>query len=248
MKDGCVQTVEQQRLAAELAAKKIVEKRYPYCELALLAGSVVRHESTETSDLDLVIIMDKERLQEAYRESFFLLDWPVEAFVHTEVSLAKFFTLDVERGRPSLPQMVQEGLLIKGSQQLSSRLKKEAKQLLIKGPKRWPTEEINRRRYFITDLLDDLKGSTIRAEQIFIVNELIQQITEFILGTNQKWQGNSKWTIRLLEKHDKNKATQLLQAMESFYQEKEKHPIIQFTINTLKPYGGPYFEGFSIGK
>ena len=37
------------------AAKKFIAKRFPDCQGAVLAGSIVRGEETVTSDLDIVI-------------------------------------------------------------------------------------------------------------------------------------------------------------------------------------------------
>ncbi|WP_263597219.1 nucleotidyltransferase domain-containing protein [Metabacillus idriensis] len=43
------------RLEPFEAAKKIIEKRFPKCQAAVLSGSVVRGEATPASDLDIVI-------------------------------------------------------------------------------------------------------------------------------------------------------------------------------------------------
>jgi len=60
----------------------------------LLAGSIVRGEGTPHSDLDLVVIFD--RLPNAYRESFYFGDLPVEAFVHDPETL-NYFLFEVDR-------------------------------------------------------------------------------------------------------------------------------------------------------
>ncbi|WP_277587514.1 nucleotidyltransferase domain-containing protein, partial [Psychrobacillus antarcticus] len=50
------------------AARKFLHKYFPNCNGALLAGSVVRGEATNTSDLDIVIF--DESIPSSYRESF----------------------------------------------------------------------------------------------------------------------------------------------------------------------------------
>ena len=43
---------------------------------------------------------------------------------------------------------------------------------------------IEMKRYMITDALDDLIGSTNRAEELFIANTFADAIHEFVLRTN----------------------------------------------------------------
>jgi len=42
---------KQMKIPPIKAAQKLINKRFPTCDAALLAGSVVRGEATETSDL-----------------------------------------------------------------------------------------------------------------------------------------------------------------------------------------------------
>lgn len=49
------------------AATLFVIRIYPQCQGAILAGSVVRGEATDTSDLDIVIFDNK--ISSSYRES-----------------------------------------------------------------------------------------------------------------------------------------------------------------------------------
>ncbi|CDQ21416.1 hypothetical protein SAMN05192559_11035 [Halobacillus karajensis] len=43
------------KMSAFDAAYEIIGERFPSCDAALLAGSIVRGEGTVTSDLDLII-------------------------------------------------------------------------------------------------------------------------------------------------------------------------------------------------
>ncbi|MBO0600770.1 nucleotidyltransferase domain-containing protein [Sporosarcina sp. E16_3] len=56
------------RLQPIEAARRFLVAKFADCQAALLAGSVVRGEETETSDLDIVVFDQKVEL--AYRESF----------------------------------------------------------------------------------------------------------------------------------------------------------------------------------
>lgn len=92
------------------AAQKFIQKYFPSCNGALLAGSVVRGEGTDTSDLDIIIF--DETVPSSYRESFIEFDWPIEVFVHNASSYKPFFETDRERAQPSMPRMVSEGIIL----------------------------------------------------------------------------------------------------------------------------------------
>ncbi|AIF43021.1 nucleotidyltransferase domain-containing protein [Virgibacillus sp. SK37] len=233
------------KLDARKAAQQIVEKNYPNCKGALLAGSVVRGQATNTSDLDIVIFSEDTYF--SYRESFIELEWPVEAFVHNFSSYKHFFVSDKERAIPTLLRMVAEGIVLKEDTRLH-RIKQEANELLEAGPEKWTSEMINIKRYFITDMLDDFIGSSTRGEDIVIAGALAERISEFALRTNERWLGSSKWIIRSLKQYDEAFAAAFIEAFDLFYKKGEKEPVIQLVDAMLYPYGGRLFDGFSIGK
>lgn len=230
---------------AFLDAKKIVDEQYPDCDAALLAGSIVRGEGTKTSDLDLVVF--DFSIDNGYRESFYSLNWPVEAFVHNKNSYNHFVEKDLQRARPSLPRMMTEGIPVKGSEHIHP-LKEEAAELISKGPEQWDQSQIDLMRYGITDALEDLKGATNRAEAIFTVNLLADQIHEFYLRTNQQWIGHGKWVIRALRSYDEEFAKKYTRAFDQYYRTGEKNEIQTIVEHVLEPHGGFLFEGYSAGK
>nr|WP_139186911.1 nucleotidyltransferase domain-containing protein [Sediminibacillus halophilus] len=231
---------------AKIAAKKFINKHFPDCQGALLAGSVVRGEATNTSDLDIVVF--DSQYSSSYRESFVEFDWPIEVFVHNLQSYQVFFQLDVERARPSMPRMVSEGLVLKDSSGLIDTIKKEAAALLAAGPKCWTATVIEQKRYFLTDTLDDFIGSTLREEDLVIANTLAQLTSEFYLRVNGQWEGASKWLIRTLRHYDSAFADRFTLAFDTFYRDSNKEKVIQLVDSMMEPYGGRLFAGFSSGK
>lgn len=225
------------------AAKRIIKDRFPFCDAALLAGSVVRGEATPTSDLDIVIFDCK--VTSPYRESFRAFGWPVEVFVHNLHSYKQFFESDAKRARPSLPRMVGEGMILKNSEILPA-IKEEAAAIIENGPEMWTEKEIEMKRYFITDTLDDFIGSTKRAEELFIANALAELLHEFVLRTNNHWIGSSKWVFRELNRFDPHFAKCFVQAFDNYYLNGEKSQVIELADSILEPFGGKLFEGFSI--
>ncbi|RLQ94373.1 nucleotidyltransferase domain-containing protein [Falsibacillus albus] len=227
------------------AAKRFIDEQYSECSGAMLAGSVVRGEQTETSDLDIVIFVDG--LQSAYRESVIFNGWPIEMFVHSMTSYEAYFKSDYDRARPSLQRMLAEGIIIKDFAGLEM-IKKQAEGILDEGPAPWTDETIKMKQYFITDALDDFIGSNKRSESIFIASSLADQVHEFILRTNRKWIGASKWIVRALRNHDEGIAHQFVDAFDKFYVTGEKDAVIEFVNQVLEPFGGSLFAGFSMGK
>ncbi|MBS9802667.1 nucleotidyltransferase domain-containing protein [Bacillus toyonensis] len=228
------------------ASQSIIASQFPNCDVALLGGSVARGEATKTSDLDIVII--DHSLTSCYRESFYSNGWPVEVFVHNFETYKTFFEMDCDRGSPSLPQLVSEGIILKGKDEIVESLKREAEDLLNKGPEKWNEETMNMKRYFITDTLDDFIGATKREEELFIANLLADLVHEYVLRVNGEWLGNSKWFIRVLRRYDEQYAEHFVAAFDHFYKTGEKNKLISFIEQTLEQYGGRVFEGFSIGK
>lgn len=233
------------RMEAYKAAEMFTLNHFPNCHGALLAGSVVRGEATETSDLDIVIF-DK-KLSTAFRKSVIEFGWNIEVFVHNLTSYKEFFKSDCERARPSLPKMVSEGIVLKDIR-IIEPIKEEAKELLDKGPEEWSVETIKIKRYFITDALDDLIGCTNRAEEIFIANTLAELVSEFVLRTNRQWIGTSKWVVRSLKNYDEKFAGHFVEAFDTFYKTGDKKMITVMVDDILKPFGGRLFHGFSLGK
>lgn len=234
-----------ERLAPMEAATRFIRQNFPNCDGALLAGSVVRGQETSTSDLDIIVF--DSVVKKSYRESIMAFGWPIEVFVHNLTSYKEFFESDCKRARPSLPRMVAEGVTILDKGELSSIIK-EAQWLLEKGPEKWSSITIEVKRYFITDVLNDFIGATDRAEEIFIANTLADYVSEFVLRTNNRWIGSSKWIIRSLREFDEEFTHIFVDAFDTYYRTGNKLNVVDLVEGVLEPYGGRLFEGYSIGK
>jgi hypothetical protein len=230
------------RISARQAAIKFVESYFPNCEVAYLAGSVVRGEETESSDLDIIII--DSSVGESYRQSLTEFDWPIEVFVHNMFTYKNFFKENIDRARPSLPQMCAEGIILRDTGH-ASRIKNEALQLLKAGPTPWRSIEIERARYHLTDLLNDLEGSTNGIEDLFVVSKLADLTHEFVLRVNGHWIGEGKWIIRALKEYNEDFAARFAEVFDLYYSSREKAGVIHFVDEIIAPYGGRLFEGYS---
>ncbi|WP_026828283.1 nucleotidyltransferase domain-containing protein [Exiguobacterium artemiae] len=230
---------------AKRTARLIVESHYPDCDAALLAGSFVRGQATATSDLDLILF--RESIKASYRESFTFDDYPVEAFIHSSTTIRTFFRQDRERGRPSMQRMVAEGLVLR-DHDLLKPLKEQAESELLTGPPVLSLTEMNRTRYFLTDLLDDFIGVSDRTDGLGIATRLLEQATDFRLRASGHWTGQGKWLIRSLAIVDPVEAKRLADAFNLYFRSDQKQAVIDLVEQWLDSHGGRYFDGFSIGK
>jgi hypothetical protein len=229
------------KTSAREAAKKFIEAHYPSCEVAYLAGSVVRGEETESSDLDIIII--DSTVKESYRQSLHEFDWPIEVFVYNMFSYKIYFRENIDRARPSLPQMCAEGIILRDTGH-ASRIKNEALQILKAGPTPWKSIEIEKARYHLTDLLNDLEGSTNQLEDLFIVAKLADLTHEFVLRVNGHWIGEGKWIIRALKEYNDTFAEAFARVFDHYFLSREKSSVIHFVDEIIAPYGGRLFEGY----
>lgn len=232
------------RLDPLKAATLFVDKYFPSCQGALLTGSVVRGDATNTSDLDIIIFDNK--ISSSYRQSLIDFDWPIEVFVHNLTTYKEFLENDYKRARPSLQRMISEGVIIRDNDIIED-MKNKANKVLTEGPEKWSLEVVKIKRYFITDALDDFIGSNDRAEELMIANTLANLVQEFILRTNGCWVGSSKWIIRELNKFNTDFTKQFIDAFDIYYRIDNKTKIIELVDEVLEPFGGRLFDGFSIG-
>lgn len=237
---------KEQTLEAIDAAYAFLESTFPHCDAAFLAGSVMRGEATATSDLDIVVVTKEVKCP--YRESLFAFGWPIEVFVHTHESYHTFFASDIHRRRPSLPRMCAEGLILKDTNGIAQQIKDEARNLFEQGPEPLPASSILQLRYQLTDVLDDFIGSLRRDESLFIANEVALLSSELILGYHCRWIGKGKWALRALHAFDPTIAERLTSALEAFYQQGTKDPLITYAQEALTLVGGRSFEGYSSQK
>ena len=210
--------------------------------MALLAGSEARGDGTATSDLNLVIVT---RLPDSpYRESIVSDGWPIEAFVHSPESIRRYFAQDVERRRPSMPRMCAEGVVVYGDVAEGEHLRREAEALLDAGPPPMDAAEMVRRRYRLTDALDDLIGSTVPAETAFIAAEVGIAAAELMLICRGRWLGHGKWLEREVAAVDPDLAAAFARALRGAQSDGSTAELVELAEAALTLGGGRLFEGY----
>jgi len=224
-------------------AKSLRNERYPEAKAYFLAGSIVRGEGTEHSDLDIVVIFD--HLQAAYRESFLYCGKPVEAFVHDPATLAYFFhEVDRPSGIPSLAAMISEGIELPAPSGFSARLKRLARSILADGPPAWTPTATDASRYQITGLIDDLRDGRPDAEVMAIGVELYSALANHIFRSRGIWTATGKTIPGRLAEVSSELAVTFESAFSQLLREGKVASVIELTQRELERDGGWLFEGY----
>lgn len=223
-------------------AEEILVERFPDAACGFAAGSVMRGEGTKYSDLDFVVLYD-EGFDDVHRESFMFRGVPIEAFVQNEASLDYFMEADRKSGRPAMPNMIAEGVVVGNNEALAAMQKDKARKILDAGAAKLTKAEIDRRRYVITDLCDDLREPRSREEAQMTLAVLYPKLIDFFLRAHGEWSGSGKGLIRALNAVDDSKAKEFAETYQKCF-ETSQRPMIKLAERVLMPYGGFLWDGF----
>lgn len=224
---------------------KLINERYKDAKTIFWAGSVSKDQGTDASDLDLIIIYDK--VEHAYREAFIYDDWPIDSFIHDLETLSYFFEkIESKDGRPALIQMILNGVKILGTNDFAQSIKDLAQKTLNAGPDIWTQEVINKERFLITDILDDIRFPKTQDEQMTSAVHLFEPLIQFYFRSQNKWTASGKALIRDLKNENPALASEYIQCFTSLFQTGD-FTKLQFLIEKiLEPYGGLLWDGFRL--
>jgi hypothetical protein len=231
-----------ERLSPQACARAVWAERYAQAPVVFLAGSVVRGEHTESSDLDLVIVY--ESLHHAYRESFFAHGWPIEAFVHDRQTLQYFFASDRAEGLPTLASMIADGIELPEKSTFSADLKRLAADVLHAGPPPWTEKDLSLSRYLITDVIEDLRTPRSTAELQASVAQLHQMLATHFCRSHGLWTAKGKAIVRRLQQIDSSFADSFSFAFRCAWSSSDTAPLIALCETTLARDGGFLFDGY----
>lgn len=192
-------------------ARALVAGRFPAALAAFLGNGVLSERRTATSDLDIVVLLAGPPAP--YRESLRWRGWPVELFVHDRASAETYFSAEAAKRKPTLARMIAAGTQLAGSGATGAQVRELARSVLAAGPPEPAEAELERRRYGLTDLLDDLAGSTDAGETAVICWTIWTHAAELALLLDGSWLGSGKWLLRELRAADPALAAELVGAM-----------------------------------
>ncbi len=223
--------------------KELFETRYNGADAIFVTGSVVRGEATAHSDLDLVVLFPK--VERAYRESFEHKGWPVEAFVHDPDTLRYFFeNVDRQLGRATLAEMIAEGHEIPAATSLTAEMKTMAKTTLQDGPPALTDEEVQDRRYHISELLDDMRDPRNRQELVASATLIYNELADYYFRTRRGWTCSGKAIMKRMKRTDPPFARKFGEAFDELFATGKSSRVIDLAEELMAPQGGCLFEGY----
>ena len=223
--------------------QKLIKERYVEAKAVFWAGSVSEGLGTSASDLDLVIVY--ESLPYAYREAFIYDGWPIDAFIHDLDTLGYFCgKLEASDGKPALINMILTGQEILDPNEFSSQAKNIAEQALAKGSNPWNPVQIDKERFLITDILDDIKSPKNKEEQIISVVHLFEPLLQFYFRAATEWTASGKSLIRLFKQENPELAEEWTKAFESLVKTGDSTAVETVVTKILERHGGCLWNGF----
>lgn len=226
------------------AAQRLVSERFPTAIAAFLAGSVLSSRRTETSDLDIVVVL--AGLPAPFRETLRIFGWVVELFVQTPTSLEHYWHLEAEEWRSILLRMCADGYVLETAGTAAADIQAEATNRLAAGPPAVPDAKLLWLRYSLTDLLDDLRGATDLAELALISAALLNTAGELLLLSHSRWLGSGKSLARQLADLDPDFLEGLVTGQRALLANGDKEPLDRAVTGVLDPAGGPLLEGYRV--
>jgi aminoglycoside 6'-N-acetyltransferase len=223
--------------------QKLIKERYVEAKAVFWAGSVAANQGTSASDLDLVIVY--ERVPNAYREAFVYDGWPIDAFIH-DLDTLRYLCgkLEASDGKPALINMILQGQEILAQNSVSIEAKSIAADALANGPDAWNQAQIDKERFLITDILDDIKSPKNKEEQIISAVHLFEPLLQFYFRAARKWAASGKSLIRLLKQENPELAEEWTTAFESLVKTGDASGIESAVTKILALHGGYLWDGF----
>ncbi|HUW87100.1 MAG TPA: nucleotidyltransferase domain-containing protein [Candidatus Paceibacterota bacterium] len=233
-----------ERLGAIDAAQRIVSARFPDARAAFLTGSALTTRLTSTSDLDIVVVLRGKPAP--FRESIHEHGWLVELFVQSPASIKYFVAKETSEHHAPTLKMLSDGHILVSIDGEAEKLQTEAIERFAKGPSSVSSEEMERRRYALTDQLDDLIGATDPIELLYISQQLLVGASELALLSKAQWLASGKWLPRHLALSEPELSIRLSAAIKAVLENGEKEPIEDVVREILERVGGPLSEGYRV--
>lgn len=223
--------------------QKLIQERYDSAMAIFWAGSVSQNQGTPASDLDLIIVF--KEIPNAYREAFIYEGWPIDVFIHDPDTLRYFFEESrVGNGISGLISMILNSHEVLAPNDFSSNIKTLAREALKRGPAEWSKEQIDKERFLITDILDDIKFPASKEEQIASAAHLFEPLIQFYFRAQKKWCASGKSIIRYLQMDNPDLALKFTKSFEALFQAGDATGVELVVNKILAPYGGLLWDGF----
>lgn len=224
------------------AATSFVADHFAGARAAFVGGSVLTDDITPTSDLDVVVIL--ERPPAPYRETFEHAGWIVEAFVHTRDGLDGWWAKEIEARKTSLLRMCAESVVVADPAGIAEEIQRAGASKLAAGPPVVTDEEMRALRYALTDKLDDMAGCDREDELIYIAGDVVQQVASLALAATGNWGAAGKALARSLRAVEPDLAERLVNGHRHVVTYGDTAVLHRAAVDVLLRVGGPLLVGY----
>ncbi len=231
------------RPPAEDAARALVAERYPDAIQAWLAGSTTTGHATDTSDLDITVLLVEV---EVHRESLEWVGWQVELFVHTASSIEHFVAKDLQRRHPTMARLVASGVPLLAGGGTGDDVRRRCEDVLAQGPGPVTPDDLELMRYGLTDLLDDLADDRPATELTAVAVSVWRETAELALAAAGAWSGTGKWLMRELRDLDTREGSRLAAELDTALRRAlagDRAALLALAEQALERCGGRYWAG-----
>ncbi|MFB8088415.1 hypothetical protein [Streptomyces sp. NPDC055992] len=129
---------------------------------------------------------------------------------------------------------------------MDEKIGAEARRLVAAGVSVATAEELEDRRYSLTDLLDDLAGCDDVGERVFIVTELARRTANRVLVTRGAWLDGGKWLARHVDAADPGFSKRLSAAVREALSGRDED-LVRMVDAVLDRCGGRLWAGYRRG-
>jgi predicted nucleotidyltransferase len=226
-------------------ARALVDERFPEARGAWLSGSVVSGTATPSSDLDITVLLPGPPAP--FRESLEYNGWPVELFVHTAESVSHWIVKDIERRRPTLLRLIAHSVVVLDADGAGAALAEECAAILAEGPAPLSDADLDKMRYGLTDILDDLADCTEPVMTAAVAFATWEQAVRLLLAVDGRWWGTGKWLVRELRAYDAaHRTSYALRLHAALVSAVERDPVLLTVVaeEILERAGGRLWAGY----
>ncbi|MGK5035145.1 nucleotidyltransferase domain-containing protein [Janthinobacterium sp. LB3P118] len=233
--------------AIRAIAVRLVQEHYPMAVAAIIGGSFATGRQTPSSDIDLLLLFD--HVDCAWRSTIVAEGRTVELFAHDLATFTYFCKeMDAPGGTVPLARMVLEGENIATSGEHYAQLLALAQAIAAAGPPVLDADNLQRRRYAITTVLEDLVDSRHPGEALAVACQLYEALADLHLRAAGEWSGGGKHLFRRLQAFDAAIAKELDGALRLVASDmaQGQRAFEHVTAAVLAPVGGPLLHGFCL--
>lgn len=181
-------------------AHRFIAAYYPQAVAAFLGGSAASGDATESSDLDILVVLPDAWSSVSFVETVTYEGQLVEVFVYGKPALLPWLEKGRGEGRPVLDRLIAYGVpLVKGETAESTAA--ASRRALDAGPVPLESEELNRRRYALSALVDDVADAADHGLRSVVSWTTWKEAAELALLSTGRWVGTGKWLLRELRAH-----------------------------------------------